>query len=84
MYRSFREIAEKKYAHVISKNIITKTCNQLLEDIVGEDAATERYFGTTLVVKCKNSSAAAFLKAREKGVLEVIKKFGIKTIHYKT
>jgi|GEM_PF-2214065 len=84
MYRSFKDIALKKYARIISQNTVTKICNQLIFDIVGDDARIERHFGNTIVVKCNNASAAAFLKAREQGVLSAVKKMGVTTIHYKT
>jgi len=84
MYRSFKDIAFKKYARIISQNTVTKMCNQLIFDIVRNDAKIERHFGNTIVVKCKNASAAAFLKARERGILSAVKEMGVTTIHYKT
>ena len=73
MYRSFRELAEKKYARMLSKNAVTRICNTLIQDIAGDDAVIERQIGSVLVIKCKNSSVAAFLKARERGILEALK-----------
>ncbi len=84
MYKSFREIAERKYARMLSKNTVSKVCGQFIHDIVGEDAHVEKYFGDTLLIKCKNASVAAFLRIRERGILDAARKFGIKTIRYKT
>ena len=84
MYRSFKDIALKKYSRIISHNTVTKMCNQLIFDIVGDDARIERHFGSTVVVKCNSASAAAFLRAREQGILSAVKKKGVTTIHYKT
>ncbi len=84
MYRSFKEIAGRKYARILAQNTVTKMCNQLIFDIVGDDARIERHFGSTVIVKCNNSSAAAFLKAREQGILRAVKKLGVTTIQYKT
>ncbi|MBI5153337.1 MAG: hypothetical protein HZA36_02660 [Parcubacteria group bacterium] len=84
MYHSFKDLALKKYGRILSRNVATKMCNQLIFDIVGDDARIERHFGNTVVVKCSNASAAAFLRAREQGILGAVKKLGITTIHYRT
>ncbi|MDE1970757.1 MAG: DUF721 domain-containing protein [Patescibacteria group bacterium] len=83
MYRSFQELAEKKYARMLSRNAVTRVCNQIIDDMVKGDAYIEKQIGSVLVIKCKNSSVASFLKVREKGILDALKLHRITALRYK-